>query len=116
MGHGKKGYIRAGDYVEVRVPKASSYSQLVNHALKVLDVEKDEEEEGQARPSMFRIDGTMVPECSINDLPWTVARYLKSIRKSAGQLKLGVGFYYKVISSCFKTLVMWILFLQLGLH
>ena len=46
MGHGKKGYVRAGDYVEVRVPKASSYSQLVNHALKVLDVERKKDRLG----------------------------------------------------------------------
>ena len=96
MGHSRKGYVRCGDYVEVRVPKTASYSQVVSHALEVLDVEEDEEDEGEAKPCMFRIDGTMVPDSPVNNLPWTVARYLKSLRKSAGQLKLGVGFYYKV--------------------
>lgn len=87
--------VRCGDYVEVRVAKMASYSQVVSNALEILDVE-EEEEEGEAKPSIFRIDGTMVPDSPINDLPWTVTRYLKSLQKSAGQLKLGVGFYYKV--------------------
>ena len=95
MGHSRKGYIRSGDYVEVRVPKSATYSELVGQAMKALDVEEDEEE-GEGRPSMFMIDGTVVPDCPINNLPWTVTRYLKSLRRSPGQLKLGVGFYYKV--------------------
>ena len=96
MGHSRKGYVRCGDYVEVRVPKTASYSQVVSHALEVLEDEKEEE----AKPSTFRIDGTMVPDFLTNNLPWTVARYLKSLRKSAGHLKLGVGFYYRVSSHC----------------
>ena len=97
MGHSRKGYVRYGDYIEVCVPKTASYSQLVNHALEVFDVKEDEEEEGEPKTSMFRIDGTVVPECPIYDLPWTVARYLKSMKKTARQLKPGAGFYYKVI-------------------
>jgi hypothetical protein len=111
MGHSRKGYVRCGDYVEVRVPKTASYAQVVSLALEVLDVEEDEEDEGEAKPSMFRIDGTMVPDSPVNNLPWTVTRYLKSLRKSAGQLKLGVGFYYKgstsmksISKSSFKTI------------
>jgi hypothetical protein len=99
MGHSRKGYIRCGDYVEVRVPKTASYSEVVSHALEVLDVEKDEEEEGEAKPSVFRIDGTMVPDSPINNLSWNVTRYLKSLRKSAGQVKLGIGFFYKASTS-----------------
>ena len=38
----------------------------------------------------------MEPDCPIDELPWTPSRYLKSLRKTAGQLKLGVGFHYKV--------------------
>ena len=59
-------------------------------------MEEDEEEEEEARQSLFRIDGTVVPNIPIGNNPWTVARYLKSLRKSPGQLKLGAGFYYKV--------------------
>ena len=57
MWHSRKGYVRCGDYVEIRVPKTASYAQVVSHALEVLDVEEDEEDEGEAKPSMFRIDG-----------------------------------------------------------
>lgn len=32
-------------------------------------MEEDEEEEGEAKPSIFRIDGTIVPDSPINDLP-----------------------------------------------
>ena len=95
IGH-RKGYICSGEYVEVHVLKSSSYSDLVSEPLKTLDVEEDEEEEGEARPSFFRIDGMVVPNSPIGNNPWTVARYLKSLRKSPGQLKLGAGFYYKV--------------------
>ena len=84
MGHSRKVHVRRGDHMKVRVPKTASYSQVVSHALEVLDVEDEEEEE--AKPSMFRIDGTMVPDSLINNLPWTVARYLKSLRKSAGTM------------------------------
>ena len=94
MEHSRKGYVRCGDYVEVRVPKAASYSYVVSCALEVLDAEEDEEEKGEGKPSMFRIDGTIVPDSPIDDLPWTITRYLKSLRKSAGQIKLGVGFCY----------------------
>ena len=62
--------------MEVRVPKASSYSQLVNHALKFFYVEKDEEEEGEA-PSMFRIDGTMVPESMTSHGLWQVYKEIR---------------------------------------
>ena len=32
----------------------------------------------------------------IDDLPWTIARYLKLMQNTPAQLKLGVGYYYKV--------------------
>lgn len=97
MAHIRKGYIRSGDYVGVRVPKSASYAQVVGHALDVLGVEVDDEE-GEAKQSLFRIDGTVVPVNPVNDLPWTLGHYLKSLRKSAGQLKVGVGYHYKVNS------------------
>ena len=58
MGHARKGYCRDGDYVEVRLPKTVTVATL---AMEVLQVEEDEEEEkGEAEPSIFRIDGTVV--------------------------------------------------------
>ena len=96
MGHSRKGYVRSGDYVEVRVPKTAMYSQVAAHAVDILDIEEDDEERGEGEPSLFRIDGTVVPDSPVNNLQWTVSRYLSSLRKSAGQLKLGVGFYYRV--------------------
>ena len=96
MGHSKKGYIRVGDYVEVRVSKSASYAAVANHSIEVLQLEEEEEQVGEGEPSIFRVDGTVVPDCLVSDLPWTISRYLKSLNKSPGQLKLGVGFYYRV--------------------
>ena len=75
-----------------------SYRQLANHALEVLGVEEEDEEEYEEKdhPSMFRIDGARIPDSPINGLPWNVSRYLKSLRKSAGQIKVSVGYSHKL--------------------
>ena len=78
------------------MPKTASYGQVVSEAIRVPDLEEEEEEKGEGDPSVFRIDGTVVPDSPINDMPWTLARYLKSLHKTAGQLRLGVGYYYRV--------------------
>ena len=57
-------------------------SQVISNARELLDVEEDEEEEGEPKPSIFRINGTVVPDSPINDLPWTVSRYVKSLQMS----------------------------------
>ena len=88
----RKGYCRNGDYVEVRLTKTASYSMVVCQAMEVLHVEEDEEEKVERELSVFRIDRTVVPKCSIRGFPWTITRYLKSLGKTPGQLKLGVGF------------------------
>lgn len=98
----RKGYIRSGDYIEVRVSKTSSYQQVVSQAIEVLGIEEEDGESEDGEPRIFRIDGTVVPDCPIDELSWTVSRYLRSLHKTAGQLKLGVGFHYRVSSSfCF---------------
>ena len=95
MGQSRKAYTRVGDYVEVRLPKIASYGSVAAHAFEVMQVEEEDEEEG-GEPRIFRIDGTVVPDGSIDDLPWTISRYLKSLNKSPAQIKLGVGFYCRV--------------------
>ena len=50
---------------------------------------------------MFRIDGTVVSDNLINEMPWTIGRYLRSLRKSAGQVKFRVGYYYRVSSNSY---------------
>ena len=78
----RKGYCRGGDCVEVRLTKTASYSMVVCQAMEVLHVEEDEKVEGE--PSVFRIDETVVPKCSIRRFPWTITRYLKSLGKTPG--------------------------------
>ena len=89
----KKGYERDGGYVEVRMRRTLHYSSFAAEALEALNFE---DEEGDGEPTIFRVDGTVVPEEAINDLPWTIGRYLKLIQKTPAQLKLGVGYYYQV--------------------
>ena len=93
MACSKKRYVRAGDYMEVRLSKYSAYNDMVTTAIEILEVEEEEEVKGMGEPRLFRIDGTVVPECEV---PWTISRYLRSLHKSPGQIKLGVGYYYQV--------------------
>ena len=44
MGYSRKGYIRIGDYVEVRIPKMASYSAVATHAMEMLQLEEEEGE------------------------------------------------------------------------
>lgn len=55
MSHSRKGYIRVGDYVEVRGSKSASYAAVANHSIEVLQLEEEEEEVG-GEPSIFRVD------------------------------------------------------------
>ena len=59
----------------------------------MIELEEEDEESEDGGPRIFCIDGTVVPYCPIDELPWTPSKLL---RKTAGQLKLGVGFHYKV--------------------
>ena len=65
--------------MDLSVPTMASYSQ-VDSSAQVLGWE----EEGEAKPSIFSINGTVVPDSPINDLPWTLSKYLKSLQNSPG--------------------------------
>ena len=106
MSKSRKSYIRAGDYMEVRVSKNASYSQVVTRAVEVLGVEEEEDDKGEGEPSIFRIDGTVVPDSTINELSWTISRYLQSLHKTPGQIKLGIGYHYWVCVCQFLANIM----------
>ena len=93
MVQSRKRYIRAGDYMEIRVVKTATYSEVVTCAIEALGVQEEEEQEGDGEPRIFRIDGTVVPDSDISGVSWTIARYLSSLHKSAGQIKLGVNIF-----------------------
>ena len=101
MAQSRKGYVRAGDYMEIQVATSATYSQVVTCAVEGLGIQEEEEQAGEGEPRIFRIDGTVVPDLDISHVSWTISRYLKSLHKTPGQIKLGVGYYYRVSVFCF---------------
>ena len=87
--------------MEIQVAKSATYLQVVTCAIEGLGIQEEEEQAGEGEPRIFRIDGTVVPDLVIGDVTWTISRYLKSLHKTAGQIKLGVGYYYQVSVLCF---------------
>ena len=63
---------------------------------KAMGVIRLEENGDEADLTLFRSDGTVIPNEEMNSLPWTVGNYLRSI-KAASQVKLGVGYLIKVL-------------------
>ena len=60
----KGGFIKEGDFTEVRIERCSSYSDVVAIAAESMDLETEEEEEDDgAEPELvlFRTDGIVVP-------------------------------------------------------
>ncbi len=62
----------------------------------VLGLENEEDEEGEW--SLLQIDGTVVPNRPVEKHPWTAARYLNALGKTASQVNFGVGPYQEVWS------------------
>ena len=98
----KDGFIKEGDFTEVRIERGSTYSGVVAIAAESMGLETEEEEDDGAEPelALFRTDGTVVPNQPIvfgkETQPWMLERYLKSLMKTAAQVKFGVGFHCKV--------------------
>lgn len=86
------GYARSTEYVEVRVKKSASYVEVASTAKGVLGLP----DENIGILSIFRSDGTVIPDKSIAECKWTIGGYLRSIRKSCSQIKLGVGYLLQV--------------------
>ena len=99
----KGGFVKDGDFTEIRIEKSSSYDDAVAVAAEAMDLEPEDEDVlagAEMELYLFRTDGTVVPNQPITvvkeTLPWTLERYLKSLKKSAAQIKLGVGYRSKV--------------------
>ena len=102
----KGGFIKDGDYIEVRLSKGATYEEMTAAAARSLELSLESTDfEGEPELTLFRTDGTIVPNqpISLDDparsVPWTLERYLKSVKKSAAQLKLGIGYRYKVMGT-----------------
>lgn len=66
----------------------STYDDIINGCVKVLDVSGPSDR----NLTLFRADGTIIPKTGF----LTLKDYLTSMKKSAGQLKLGIGYGPKV--------------------
>ena len=93
----RKGYKKEGGFVEVVLDGESDYDEVVQQAATTLNLE---DEDGCTELLLFRVDGTVIPNNEVDiggfTRSWTLQRYLKSLGKTAAQMKLGVGFRYEV--------------------
>lgn len=86
------GYTKDTEYVEVRVKKSASYEEVASTAKGVVGLP----DKSIGILSVFRSDGTVIPDKRIADCEWTIGGYLKSLNKSCSQIKLGVGYLLQV--------------------
>ncbi len=89
----KKGFSKDGSYTEVAVNRDASYDEVTLEAAEILDLSEGEEED---ELTLFRVDGTIIPNRPIGDVPWSVRQYLSTLGSTGTQLKFGVGYKYKV--------------------
>lgn len=88
-----KGYGKATEYVEVRVQRNASYMDVATVSKSVVGLA----DEAIGVLSLFRSDGTVISDKNISPgSPWTIGGYLKSLKKSSSQIKLGVGYLMQV--------------------
>ena len=94
--HSRKSYKKESGFMEVMLDGDSTYEDVVQLAAETMSLEKDED----STELLFRADGTMVPNIDVSvggfSQRWTLQRYLKSLGKTAAQMKLGVGYRYVV--------------------
>ena len=89
---GKKRYSKCTPFVDVRVKKSAHYDDVAR--ISKVDIGLQDKEIGML--SLFRSDGTVIPDKSTFDEQWAICGYLKSLKKSCSHIKLGVGYLMKV--------------------
>ena len=94
----RKGYKKEGSFTEVMVKRDSDYATVARHAATTLELQDEDDDGGEL--SLFRVDGTIIPRglVDVGGREWTLERYLRSIGRTASQLKLGVGYRADVCS------------------
>ena len=101
MADSRKGRVKDGDYLEVRVPKNSTYSDLVREASDAVDLVLDSDKDpDNVKLSLFRADGTRVLDHPVTGTggeqeQWTIRGYLRFLHKSAAQVRVRVGYASK---------------------
>ena len=96
----KGGFTKDGDFTEIRIEKSSSYDHVAAVAAEAIDLASEDDDDSEMELYLFRTDGTVVPNQPITlakeSVPWTLQHYLKSLKKTAAQINLGVGYRSKV--------------------
>ena len=104
---GRKSYKKYGGFVEVMINGGSYYEEVVEQAAETLKLEEEEDSD----LCLFRVDGTVIPnlDVEVDGLMryWTLERYLKSQGKTSQQLKLGVGYRFRVSLTCVECETMY---------
>ncbi len=100
----KKGFVRKGEYVEIRVPMGASYREVAAVCASVY-TSSSEDEEGGVEATLFRANGTMTLDSPIQTgssstaTPWDIGSYMSvfpSFHSSGVAIKLGMGYTVKV--------------------
>ncbi len=108
----KKGdYKRSSGYVEVEVLKSDSYEETTRKIAECLEFNVEAKE----CLALFKLNGTRIldKELSINKKkkPWLIGNYMCFLKKSAGQVKLGIGTILKVSEVSFLLYLNGIIFI-----
>ena len=73
-------FSRYGSAVEVVADRSDTYSQLAKKACEVLDVSGNSF-------SLYSLGGAVI----VNERGWTLGGYMRKIRRSPSELKIGIG-------------------------
>ncbi len=116
----KKGYIRRGDYIEVRVKLDASYRDVAEASvqqLQSIDTSSSEDDDWSREAVLVRANETVVMNRPIqtttppSTMPWDIGSYMRTFNsfvKTGLPVKLGVGFiddvrYSKLTSNILNT-------------
>lgn len=84
-------YKRCSGFVEVEVSKADNYEIVIGKIADCLEINVQDDE----YLALFKLNGTRIlnKELTINKIkrPWLIGNYLSFIKKSASQVKFGIG-------------------------
>ncbi len=100
---GKRGgdYKRCSGFVEVEVAKSDNYSSVTTKISDWLGLPDLEENECFA---LFKLNGSRIMNKDVsvhgNCKPWLIGNYLSHVKKSASQLKLGIGVLNTEVCQC----------------
>lgn len=98
MSETKKGdYKRCSGFVEVEVCKADNYEAVTRKIAECIELSLEDDQ----YLALFKLNGTRIlnKELTINRIkrPWLIGNYLSFVKKSASQVKFGIGICSKEV-------------------